>query len=59
MLAVIPVVLLTTILATELWAQPAFMTRVVVRSTRAGILSLTVLKTWRGSQAALSLRVST
>ncbi len=44
-LAAMPTVVITTILATKFNAQPAFVTRVVVTSTLASMLSLTLLIT--------------
>jgi predicted permease len=42
-LAAMPVAVISTILATEFRAEPAFVTRVVVTSTLLSMLSLTVL----------------
>ena len=42
-LAAMPVAVISTILATEFRAQPAFVTRVVVTSTVASMVSLTLL----------------
>ena len=42
-LAAMPVAVITTILATEFRARPDFVTRVVITSTLASILSLTIL----------------
>jgi predicted permease len=42
-LAAMPVAVITTILATEFKARPDFVTRVVITSTLASILTLTVL----------------
>ena len=44
-LAAMPTAVITTILATKFNAQPAFVTRVVVTSTLASMLSLTLLIT--------------
>ena len=38
-----PVAVITTILATEFHARPDFVTRVVITSTLASVLTLTVL----------------
>jgi predicted permease len=42
-LAAMPVAVITTILATEFKARPDFVTRVVITSTLASVLTLTVL----------------